>query len=177
MYNKSYASLLGLIAIILTGLVSIISMINLTFNYENSMNFTRRLGLSDNLFYCTYLVSICILFNKFNSVVFKKNTSNQSNLINYITYLIATNTVLFIGSSLMVSYYGRLFTDDISKVFLVTIIVCKEINSFLFHLNVLFYILTIKSALILIEWNITIKPEIECTVSIEDIEANNKFTF
>ena len=157
-----------------SGISSVVCLMNFTFNYDSTMIWSRKLGLTDNIFYSSYLLSMSFTFYHFISILIVNDYSKEQTYLRYFKFIIVLNTLLFILSILMIFYYNQRLNNDMAKVFLMTIILCKEINSVLFHINFLTFIIIIKSTLNIVDINLTIVPEIDYNV---DLDINNKFTY
>ena len=152
--------------ITITCMVSVISIIGLTFFQEGTLNFTKKyFGLVDNFLFLTYLVSsfsLCSLtfymLNKIDSEGIPKN----DNFITYkkiILYIMMMNLMLYVVCLVIVSFYEPII--KIEKIFMSILIVLKEINSIFFIFNFLLFTLSMKYDLFYVHLNLHIKPDIE----------------
>ena len=133
------------------------------------MTFMKVIGLKDNIIYSIYMLFTLGFLFQFN---FIQKRSNKSKVYTYVLFSILLNVFVYLVSLFVVSFYKKSHFSDIEKMFMITVVVCKEINSVLFHLNYLLFIFLVKSNLSSFGINIALNSDSE----IEDLEKNFKCT-
>ena len=151
------------------GILSLLSLVNLSYNYDLSTLFFKRLELKDNIVYPLYMLfTLCFLY-QFNSIHSK---SMNTRAFSYVLYSIILNLLVYLVCLCLLSFYHNSHISDTKMLFMITVVICKEINSVLFHLNYLLFIFSVKSNLSAFGANLNLNPNSES----DDLEKNFKYT-
>ncbi len=151
------------------GILSLFSLVNLSYNYDVSTLFFKGLGLKDNIVYSLYMFfTLCFLY-QFSSI---QNKSINTRAFSYVLYSIILNLLVYLVCLFVISFYHNSHFSDTKMLFMITVVICKEINSVLFHLNYMLFIFSVKSNLSAIGVNLNLNPDSES----DDLEKNFKYT-
>ena len=158
--------------IIISCMISVMSIVGLTFFQEITLNFTKRyFGITDNILFLTYMTSsflLCLLtFSLLNKMDSKGITKNIK-FISYkktILYIMVMNLMLYFTCLIIISYYDHAI--KIEKHFISFLVLLKEINSIFFILNFLLFTLSMKYDLFYVHLNLHIRPDIEYFIDSE----------
>lgn len=151
------------------GILSLFSLVNLSYNYNNTILLFKGLGLKDNVVYSFYMLStICMLY-QFSSI---QSRTRNTRAFSYILFFLTLNVVVYLVCEGVLSYYKFSHISNTKMFIMVIVILCKEINSVLFHLNYMLFILWVKSNLSELGVYLAINPDSER----DDLEKNFKYT-
>jgi len=161
--------------ILFSSIISVCSLMGLTFLKDKTMTFTRIfVGLTDNFLYISFLgssISICylsfILLKKIESIFFQKDSIFLF-FKKIILAIMTINLVLYLSCLTLVSFYHPII--PVEQRFASILIILKEINSILFFINYGIYILTIKYDLYFVQSNLETRPDLQFFIDIEECQ-------
>jgi len=161
--------------------LSIISMgllIGLNCFKNNTLIFTTiHLGLSDNILYVGYLLSyflICLLTYSILTNIDTQYVPLDQKVLGYkknLLYILFVNLMLYYSCLVLVSYYKPIIA--IEKLFVSFAFLLKEVNSIMFLLDFMLFILTIKYDLMYLHTNLNMRPDIEYFMESEKLNLKS----
>ena len=163
--------------ILASTIISIISLLGLTFFNKESLSFSKNiLGLCENFLYLFFLISlffICYfsldLINKLEISGVNKNSYYLSLKRSLILFLIIS-LCIYSFTLLVISYYSPHIR--IEKYFTSIFIICKEIYSILFLVFFSMFSFTFKYDFQFLLLNLIVRPDVEYFYDISDININ-----
>jgi len=163
--------------LVLTCLVSIFAMLGMTFYNEDSMAFSNKIGLVDNIFMFVYILSTftyClmtfVLLSRLNINEVPKDCCCLT-LKKYLMLIMAVQVFCYFWSVLLVSFYNPIISQE--QHLLSLLIICLSVNSFIFIACNLAFVFSLKYDLFYVSMNLQILPDLEYFL---DLEENNKLT-
>lgn len=161
-----------------SSLISIISLIALTFFGQKTLYFTKRfLHLSDNVFFLIFLISLYTICSNSIRIL---NSLELSGIKKDQFYMLIKNTLLafmtislytYSVNLLVISYYTPYI--NIEKFFTSIFIICKEITSIMFLLFFSIFALTFKYDFYFLKLNLVIRPDVEYFLDVSDLNIKS----
>ncbi len=162
----------------------ILSLLSISFSYlvlvffnDSTLYITIHfLKLTDNVFFLLFLMSSYIFcldtfyfLNKFDISTVPKE-SYYINIKMYLLAIMGITILQYIFCLLLVSYYTPIIY--IEKLLTSTLIILKEINSILFILSFLLFVVSIKYDMFYLYLDLNTRPDIEYFVEEKEEEAS-----
>lgn len=145
--------------------ISFCLCILLFFNSTSLYTSKYLLGLTDNVFFLIYLISLFV-FCKISYSFLKKlenpQIPNEKYYLNIKMYLLAVMGIAlfqYFFSLLLLSYYQPIIY--IEKLLTSTLIILKEINSFLFMMCLVMFVISLKYDFFYLYMDLNTRPDLE----------------
>lgn len=138
---------------------------------------TSHLGLSDNILYVGYLLSyflICFLTFSILTNIDTLYVPKDQKVLRYkknLIYVLFVNLMLYSSCLVLVSYYKPII--PLEKLFISIIFLLKELNSIMFLLDFILFILTLKYDLMYLHMNLNMRPDLEYFMESEKLNLKS----